>query len=44
LNLLSKIDLKEEISNLLETFSKKKGEDRKKAFKKLRLLINLHVS
>lgn len=44
LNLLSKIDLRKEISDLLETFYKKKWEDRKKAFKKLRLLINLHVS
>jgi DNA-directed RNA polymerase subunit beta' len=44
LHLLEKINVEEEIKAMTEKFSKLKGSEREKAFKRLRLLINLHVS
>jgi DNA-directed RNA polymerase subunit beta' len=44
LTLLKKIDVQDEIKIILENFSGFKGEERKKAFKKVKLLINLHIS
>lgn len=44
LNLLEKINLEEEIQNILSNFRKLKWAERDKTFKRLRLLINLHVS
>lgn len=44
LTLLKKIDIQEEIKLILENFTHFKGEERKKAFKKVKLLINLYIS
>ncbi len=44
LHLLEKIDIEKEIKNTIDNFKKLKGTDREKAFKRLRLLINLHIS
>ena len=44
LHLLEKINVEEEIKKMTEKFSKLKWSEREKAFKRLRLLINLHVS
>lgn len=44
LTLLKKINVQEEINSTLENFAGYKGEERKKMFKKVKLLINLHVS
>lgn len=44
LHLLEKIDLDKEIKDILSTFRKLKWTERDKAFKRLRLLINLHIS
>ena len=44
LTLLKKIDIQEEIKVILENFVWFKGEERKKAFKKVKLLINLYIS
>jgi DNA-directed RNA polymerase subunit beta' len=44
LELLTKIKLDERIQEASERFNAGKGEDRKKTFKLLRLLINLYVS
>ncbi len=44
LHLLEKIDLKNDIQDILQNFRKLKWIDRDKAFKRLRLLINLHIS
>ena len=44
LTLLKKINVKETIKEILEIFPTLKGENRKKTFKKLKLLINLHTS
>ena len=44
LTLLQAIDIKATIADILTTFSTLKGETRKKMFKKLKLLINLHIS
>lgn len=44
MTLLKKIDIQEEIKVILENFVNFKGEERKKAFKKVKLLINLYIS
>lgn len=44
LSLLKKINIDDEITLILKNFSSLKGEERKKAFKKLKLLINLYIS
>lgn len=44
LTLLKKVQVKEEIQGTMEAFASYKGEERKKAFKKLKLLINLYIS
>ncbi len=44
LHLLEKLDVEEEIKKLTEIFVKLKWQEREKAFKRLRLLINLHIS
>jgi DNA-directed RNA polymerase subunit beta' len=44
LHLLQKINVEEEIKKMIESFSKLKWSEREKAFKRLRLLINLHIS
>lgn len=44
LTLLKKVDIEKEIKIMLETFNKIKGIEREKAFKRLRLLINLNIS
>ena len=42
--MLSRIDVEKKIAETLERFKNTKGEPRKKIFKLLRLLINLHIS
>ncbi|MFZ5341041.1 MAG: hypothetical protein ACOZBL_00225 [Patescibacteria group bacterium] len=42
--LLEKVNIEDDIKYMLKKFSSLKGAEREKAFKKLRLLINLHVS
>lgn len=42
--LLEKVNIEENIKYMLKKFSQLKWAEREKAFKKLRLLINLHVS
>ncbi len=44
LDLLTQIDIKADIADILKTFGALKGETRKKMFKKLKLLINLYIS
>lgn len=44
LTLLKQINIQDDISSILETFSTLKWETRKKMFKKLKLLINLYIS
>lgn len=44
LKLLEKINVEADIKEMLETFNKIKWAEREKAFKRLRLLINLHTS
>lgn len=44
LTLLKKINVQDEIKLILENFAWFRGEERKKAFKKVKLLINLHIS
>jgi DNA-directed RNA polymerase subunit beta' len=44
LTLLKKVQVKQEIQTTMEAFASYKGEERKKAFKKLKLLINLYIS
>lgn len=44
LDLLTKIDLSKQIQISAERFNNSKGEERKKTFKLLRLLINLYIS
>ncbi|MBP6257168.1 hypothetical protein KA405_05745 [Patescibacteria group bacterium] len=44
LTLLKKINVQEDITSTLESFAGYKGEERKKMFKKVKLLINLFVS
>lgn len=44
LALLKQIDVSEAITTILALFPKLKGEERKKAYKKLKLLISLYVS
>ncbi|UFX82528.1 DNA-directed RNA polymerase subunit beta' [Candidatus Absconditicoccus praedator] len=44
LKLLEDIDLEKEISEIIKNFRQLKGPERDKTFKRLRLLINLHVS
>lgn len=43
-NLLKEINIEADIKDLLERFAKLKWPEREKSFKKLRLLINLHIS
>jgi DNA-directed RNA polymerase subunit beta' len=44
LSLLKQVDIEKEIKQILSTFRDTKGEERKKTFKKLKLLINLYIS
>lgn len=44
LELLKQVNIEKEIKEMLETFNKLKWVDRDKAFKRLRLLINLNIS
>jgi len=44
LTLLKKIVIQDDITLILKNFGALKGEERKKAFKKLKLLINLYIS
>ena len=44
LTLLEKLNIEEEIKKMIKKFPKLRWAEREKAFKRLRLLINLHVS
>lgn len=44
LNLLKQVDIEKTIQELIILFPRSKGEERKKMFKKLKLLINLYIS
>jgi DNA-directed RNA polymerase subunit beta' len=44
LNLLKQVDIEATIKELIAAFPRSKGEERKKMFKKLKLLINLYIS
>ncbi len=44
MHLLKQVRIEEDIVTILSTFQNIKGEERRKAFKKLKLLINLYIS
>lgn len=44
LNMLKQIDVKSSIKQLVQAFPQSKWEERKKLFKKLKLIINLYIS